>query len=102
MSACVEVADDGIWIGEEHPVQCIGGPNCLEKGCFWRRFHELPKDKYALKRCGEAISYEGLEHRCHLRRGHAGPHDSVAGFVWSDQGVPGEAGNVWADQACAD
>lgn len=49
---CVDVPNvrDPLRGGDGFP-HCVypNSTNCPEKGCFWRRFHALPPDKFAAR-----------------------------------------------------
>lgn len=45
---CTDVTADGVKAGEDWPT-CADQANCLANGCFWRRFHQLPADKFRAK-----------------------------------------------------
>jgi hypothetical protein len=49
MSQCADTCADGVWTGAETPLECAVPSRCPELGCFWRRFHALPADKYRRK-----------------------------------------------------
>ena len=41
---CIDTATDAVYVGREYLLECISS-DCKERGCFWRRFHELPPDR---------------------------------------------------------
>lgn len=41
---CTTVCDSGLRCGEDWP-KCVNIMGCIEHGCFWRRFHEIPPEK---------------------------------------------------------
>jgi hypothetical protein len=42
---CVDYAPDGLKCAPTWPTCCTKDGSCLTKGCFWRRFHQIPADK---------------------------------------------------------
>lgn len=53
IALCVDVAGDGVYCGKEWPIRCVRPgwnepiAHCQARGCFWRKFHQLPPRLFA-------------------------------------------------------
>ena len=45
---CADTVADGLHVARDYP-HCVNSMTCQAFGCFWRRFHQLPPDKYRRK-----------------------------------------------------
>jgi len=41
---CTQVSPDGLKCGDTWP-RCVNIMGCVERGCYWRRWHGIPPDK---------------------------------------------------------